>query len=238
MQAIILAGGKGTRLKPFTTTIPKPLMPLSETPIIEVLIRQLKRDGFKDIVVAVNHLKELVRSFLGDGRKWGVKISYSVEDKFLGTAGALRIIKSHDENFVVVNGDTLTTIDFRDIYNFHVKMRAIATISTCVRNMNVDFGVVEKDGKNILLKFTEKPTYPFEVSMGVNVFNKKALSFIGRARHMGLNELVLELKRAGERVVVYPFRGRWLDIGHVSDYETANNIFDKEKKRFLKGCYA
>lgn len=236
MQAVILAGGIGTRLKPFTMTIPKPLMPLGEMPIIEVVIRQLKRDGFDDAVVAVNRLKELIQAFLGDGKRWGLSVAYSVEDKFLGTAAPLKQIDSLEENFLVINGDTLTTIDYRKMFEFHCGNGAAATVATCRRELKVDFGVVDKDESGLLKGFTEKPSYSFEVSMGVNAFNKRVLKYIDRDKRLDLPELILRLKDKGEKILIYPFEGEWLDIGHMADYEAANRIFERDRGKFLKGC--
>ena len=141
MQAIILAGGKGSRLKPFTTSIPKPLVPIGDTPILEVVLRQLKHSGFKDVVLAVNHLAELVMAFFGNGQKIGLNISYSVEDKPLGTVGPLTLMDDLDDNFLVMNGDLLTTINYKDLFNYHLKNKNDITIATHKKEVNIDLGV-------------------------------------------------------------------------------------------------
>ena len=236
MQAIILAGGKGRRLKPFTAVLPKPLMPLGEIPILEVIIRQLKRDGFHDLIIAVNHLKELIMAFLGNGERWDLNISYSIEDRPLGTAGPLTLVDSLEENFLVINGDTLTTIDYKKLFQFHLKNNACATISTFKRDVKIDFGIVKTDDRGFLREYIEKPTYSFEVSMGVNVFNRRILDYLAKNEYIDMPEMVLKLKDNGERVQRYLFDGYWLDIGRIDDYEAANLIFEEKKNEFLRGC--
>lgn len=236
MQAIILAGGKGIRLKPYTFTLPKPLIPLGEMPILEIVIRQLKRDGFDNIVISVGYLKELIVAFLGSGKKWGVNVCYSSEDKPLGTAGPLALIENLEDNFLVINGDTLTTLDYRKLWLSHVRHKSLATITTMAREMQVDFGVIESDKKNIFKNYIEKPKYSFNVSIGVNVFNKQIAQYIKPNHYIDLPHLILKLKSRGEKVMSYPFCGRWLDIGRIGDYEIANDVFIKTKSQFLKNC--
>lgn len=236
MQAIILAGGKGTRLKPFTIVLPKPLMPIGDLPILEIIIRQLKRDGFSDLIVSLGYLEEIFRAFLNDGKKFGVNIVYSTEKKPLGTAGPLTLIDSLNENFLVINGDTLTTLNYKKLFEFHCKNRAMATISTYTREVKIDFGVIKTDKDKMLKEYIEKPVYSFQVSMGVNVFNRKILKYARKNQYLDLPDLLLKLIGAGEKVIAYPFRGFWLDIGRVDDYEKANLIFNREKAAILKNC--
>lgn len=236
MQAIILAGGKGTRLKPYTFTLPKPLIPLGEMPILEIVIKQLKRDGFDNVVISVGYLKELIMAFLGSGKKWGIDIIYSSEDKPLGTAGPLALIENLEENFLVINGDTLTTLDYRKLLLSHTKHNSSATITTMIREMQVDFGVVESTKNNIFKKYIEKPKFPFNVSIGVNVFNKRILKYMKANRYIDLPHLISKLNNQGEKVMIYPFCKQWLDIGRIGDYEMANDLFYKTKSQFLKDC--
>jgi NDP-sugar pyrophosphorylase family protein len=236
MQAVILAGGKGSRLKPFTVPLPKPLMPLGEIPILEVIIRQLKRDGFDDLIISVGYLKELIMAFLGNKEKRNFKISYSVEKKPLGTAGPLTLIDSLEDDFLVINGDTLTTIDYKKLFEFHLKNNACATISTFKREVKIDFGVIKTDDRGLLNEYIEKPVYSFEVSMGVNVFNRKTLKCLAKNEYQDLPQMIMRLKDNGEKVQCYLFDGYWLDIGRINDYETANLIFEEKKNEFLRGC--
>lgn len=236
MQAVILAGGKGTRLKPFTITLPKPLMPIGEIPILEIIIRQLKRDGFNDLIISVGYLKELIMAFLGDGKKFGVNVKYSSEEKPLGTAGPLTLIDSLEENFLVINGDTLTTVDFKQLYEYHCKNKAISTVSTFTRELKVDFGIVKSGSDQSLREYIEKPVYNYQVSMGVNVFNREILNFMTEYQYLDLPQLLLRLVEKNKKVLTYPFDGFWLDIGRIGDYETANMIFEERKVDFLKNC--
>ena len=232
MQAIILAGGKGSRLKPFTTIIPKPLVPVDDMPILEVVLRQLKSQGFKKVVLAVNHLAELVMAFFGDGRKIGLDISYSMEDSPLGTVGPLTLIDHLEENFLVMNGDLLTTVNFADMFRHHVRNRNDITIATHQKEVTVDLGVLELK-KDDFVKYIEKPTYRFEVSTGIYIFNKNIISLIPGKKKIDMPELISKAKKAGRRVKCYRKEYYWLDIGRPDDYEKANELFREKKKVFL-----
>lgn len=224
-QAIILAGGKGTRLRPFTATLPKPLVPVGDLPIIEVVLRQLKRFGFTDIVISTGHLAELIRAFCGDGRRWGVRIRYVREDRPLSTAGALKLIPRLQPHFLTINGDVLTTLDFRELYERHRRGGARATIGVCERSSAVDFGVIDLDAAGRVRGYTEKPAYRYLVSMGVNVFDRRALRHIRSGEVLGIPELIGRLTAAGEPVLGFRNKAEWLDIGRPADYETAQKLF-------------
>ena len=180
MQALILAGGKGTRLMPYTANLPKPLMPIDNMPILEVIVKQLKFFGVKSIIMAVGHLHHMIESYFKDGADFGVSIKYSVETEPLGTAGPISLVMDDLENdFLVLNGDLLTSIDFKKIYSTHILEKSSATIATFSRKVNIDFGVLELDEKSELRNYTEKPTFDYKVSMGINVFNKASIKRIG-----------------------------------------------------------
>jgi NDP-mannose synthase len=234
MQAIILAGGKGTRLKPYTTVFPKPLMPIGDIPILEVIVKQLISAGFTDIVFTVGHLKELLHAYFGDGSKWGGCISYSAEDKPLGTAGPLTLIEKVDDNFIVMNGDVLTDIDYLDFFNFHVQKKQLCTIATYKKEVKIDLGVLEADNEGYVNKYIEKPTLHYDVSMGVYAFNKKILQFLPKNQYYDFPTLIQDLIRQGRKVNTYAFDGYWLDIGRPDDYNTAVEIFEKDTGRFIK----
>ncbi len=232
-QAIILAGGKGSRLKPYTTVLPKPLIPVGDIPIAEVIVRQLAHFGFKDIVISTGHLASLVETYFGDGRRWGVKIRYVCEDKPLGTAGAIKLIKNLKENFLIINGDTLTGLDFSQLFAFHKKQKGIATIAVKERMVKTDFGVIEFDRKGELWDYIEKPEHKSFVSMGINILSRRCRDYIRVGESVGMPELMLRMKAAGEKIYCFSTQARWLDLGRPEDLEAAQAIFERDKKKFL-----
>src|SRR5262245_9130906 len=234
-RAVILAGGRGTRLKPYTVVLPKPLMPIGEFPILEVIVRQLSRAGFGHITIAVNHQAELIKAFFQDGAKWGARIDYSLEDKPLGTMGPLRLIGDLPEHFLVMNGDVLTDLDFAELFAAHVASGAIFTIASSAREEIIDYGVLETDGNGRLTGFREKPRSQYEVSMGVYMLSTRVLRYIPGDRLYGFDHLMLDLIAAQERVAVRRFAGYWLDIGRPDDYARAIDEFDAMRERFLNG---
>jgi NDP-sugar pyrophosphorylase family protein len=233
MQAIILAGGKGTRLMPYTATFPKPLVPLGERPILEIVIRQLKKAGFKDIVISTGHLAGLIEAYFGDGEKLGVDIRYVREEKPLNTAGALALVDDLEKDFLVMNGDVLTTLDYGKMMRFHEDEEAVATIGVFERVQKIDYGVVSLAGGSKLKDYVEKPTIPFLVSMGVNVLNRKAVSYIKKGEALGMPDLMLRLKGKGENVVCYREKCEWLDIGRPDDYELAQKEMEEHPEKYL-----
>ena len=234
-RAILLAGGKGTRLRPYTVVLPKPLMPIGDYPILEVVVRQLARSGFGRITMAVNHQAELIKAFFGDGAKWGVSIDYSLEDMPLGTMGPLRLIADLPKHFLVMNGDILTDLDFASFYQEHVAHDRLFTISSHRRQQAIDYGVLEKDESGHLKGFREKPRSDFEVSMGVYMVSSKVLEFIPRHRPYGFDQLMLDLMGAARKVNVASFDGYWLDIGRPDDYMQAIEEFDGMKDKLIDG---
>jgi NDP-sugar pyrophosphorylase family protein len=233
MKAIILAGGMGRRLAPYTTILPKPLMPISDMPILEVIIRQLKRAGFKEVTLAVGHLSELLMAYFGKGEKWGIKICYSLEEQPLGTAGPLGLLSGFNEPFLVMNGDLLTTIDYQALWNYHQSCGTIATLAIFQRDIKIDLGVIEIDNHERVQGYIEKPTYHYTVSTGIYVFEPRILQYIPNYQRKDLPELVLELLAADEEVAAYPFDGIWLDIGRLDDYERAVAEFEQHRAEFL-----
>lgn len=233
MKAIILAGGKGTRLAPYTTIFPKPLMPIGDMPILEIVLRQLAQSGFDDVSLAVGHLAELLMAYCGDGSKFGLKIGYSHEQQPLGTAGPIALVPNLNETFLVMNGDVLTTLDYREMYRYHRERGAIATLAAYEREVNIDLGVIEADEENYVQDYIEKPTYKYLVSTGVYIFEPDVLEFIVPNKRLDLPELVLRLKSQGQPVNVYRFDGYWLDIGRHDDYEVAVQEFLRHRDEFL-----
>ena len=231
MQAVILAGGKGTRLRPFTATLPKPLVPVGEHPIIEIVLRQLKAHGFSEVVISTGHLAELIEAFCGNGRRWGLRVRYVREEKPLSTAGALRLIRGLEPHFLTVNGDILTTLDFKKLYDFHRSREAEATVGVCERRTRLDFGVLSLDEAGRLESYEEKPSRRTLVSMGVNVFARRALEHIRRGEALGIPDLIGRIRAAGGTVMGYRNKAEWLDIGRPEDYGAAQEIFSHPRRR-------
>ena len=232
-RAVILAGGKGTRLRPYTVVLPKPLMPIGDYPILEVVIRQLASHGFDHITLAVNHQADLLQAFCGDGSKWGVCIDYSLEDKALGTMGPLRLIRDLPEHFLVMNGDVLTDLDYSDFYDEHSVADRLFTISSYQREQRIDYGVLETNGKGQLKSFLEKPTNHYEVSMGVYMLSRSVLSYVPDGAPYGFDDLMLALLHEQKLITVETFDGYWLDIGRPDDYMQAIEEFGSMKDRFI-----
>lgn len=225
-RAVILAGGKGTRLKPYTISLPKPLVPIGEMPILEIIIRKLAQSGFDRVTITVNHMADIIRAFCGDGSKWGIKIDYSLEDKPLSTMGPLKLINDLPDNFLIMNGDVLTDLDFGRFYDAHVAESNIFTVSAYTREQKVDYGVLETGSDNKLVNFIEKPTTTYNVSMGVYMASKQILDFIPENQFYGFDHLMLDLIKNQKPATVKVHSGYWLDIGRPDDYEKACEDFD------------
>jgi NDP-mannose synthase len=233
MKAVVLAGGKGTRLAPYTRILPKPLMPIGEMPILEVLLRQMKHAGIQDVVLTVGHLASLLRTFFMDGQQLGMNISYSYESEPLGTAGPLSLIKNLDSTFIVTNGDVLTTLDLKDLIAFHKAQGSIATIAVHQRHVKIDLGVVQWGGNDLISGYIEKPTYDYTVSMGIYVFEPEVMKYIPINMYLDFPELVLRMIAAGEKVSGYRFGGYWMDLGRPDDYTQAAEDFVNMRSQFL-----
>lgn len=235
MKAVILAGGKGTRLRPYTTVIPKPLMPVGNYPILEVILRQLRYYGVDEVILAVGYMAQLFQAFFQNGERYGLKISYSLEEKPLGTAGPLGLLIDRlEDDFLIMNGDLLTTLNYRHLVEFHRQKGAAATLGLYQREVKIDFGVVNVDEESRLANYSEKPTFNFSVSMGVNVLNPKIVrDYLKPGKYLDLPDLMLQLKRDGHPVYAYNEPCYWLDIGRVDDYQTANEIFESRQAEFF-----
>jgi NDP-mannose synthase len=232
-RAVILAGGKGTRLAPYTTVFPKPLMPLGDTPILEIVLRQLATRGFDRATLAVGHLAELMEAFFGDGSKFGIAVDYSREDQPLGTAGPLAFIDGLDDPFLVMNGDVLTTLDYRTFLDEHIASGAVASVATKKRSTRIDFGIVQTDETGDITGYIEKPEHEYRVSMGVYAFSPAALGHITEGERLDFPDLILRLLAAEERVRAVPFDGYWLDIGRHDDFDRAQEEFQSKRELFL-----
>lgn len=234
MKAIILAGGMGTRLAPYTTVFPKPLMPVDGMPVLEVIVRQLSRFQIDDLVFTVSRQSEpLLSTYFGDGKKYGVSISYSREESPLGTAGPLSLIPDLPDTFLVMNGDILTTLHYQRLVSYHRKEKGLVTIAMSQKKVNVELGVMEFNRRNRLTRYIEKPLFSYSVSMGVYVFDRRALGYIPAGKRLDFPDLIQRLLKERERVICYPSKDFWLDIGRHEDYEEAQKKFQEMRKKLL-----
>lgn len=224
-RAVILAGGRGTRLWPYTATLPKPLVPVGDLPILEIVVRQLKDAGFGRVTLAVNHQADIIRAYFGDGSRWGLPIDYSLETAPLGTMGPLRLIADLPDDFLVMNGDVLTDLDFAAFLDGHRNDGELFTISSAHRRQSIDYGVLRPTADGVLAGFQEKPSIPYDVSMGVYALRRDVLEWIPDGRAFGFDDLVLTLLAAGRKIKVRPHPGYWLDIGRPDDYQRAIEDF-------------
>ncbi len=227
MRAVILAGGKGTRLRPYTTLIPKPLVPLGgKYSILEVVLKQLRHAGVTHVTMAVNHLSHLIQAFFGDGSQYGLKIDYSQEKEPLSTIGPLTLIEDLPENFLVMNGDILCDLNYRAFFEAHVRDGNRVSVSANRRQTKIDFGVLEYNDQGMLQAFKEKPVYDFDVSMGIYCFHRSVIEALPKGKLYGFDHLMHDSLAHGDPVRIYPFDGYWLDIGRPDDYATADQDLD------------
>ncbi len=231
-RAVILAGGKGSRLRPYTVVLPKPLMPIGEYPILEVILRQLVAQGFDRVTLAVNHQAEIVRAFCGDGSRWGIRIDYSLETMPLSTIAPLRLIGDLPENFLLMNGDVLTDLPMAKLYQDHVSHNRKFTIAASERTHIVDYGVLHASEAR-LTGFEEKPKLQYLVSMGVYIVNRAVLDRVPAGQKFGFDDLMLDMLAHKESVHVERYSGYWLDIGRVDDYMRAVEEFDERRRQLL-----
>jgi len=234
MQAVILAGGRGRRLYPYTTVLPKPLMPIGDYPILEVILSQLERCGFDDIIISTGYLEGLIRAYLENRTPADHRVRFSHEEEPLGTIGPLHLIDGLDETFLVMNGDILTDINYLKLLDCHAERNALATIATYQRDTKIDFGVLEHDEHYRIRRFREKPVYHFDVSMGIYVFRREILEYVPKGAAFGFDDLMYALTDEGAEVYSYPFDGYWLDIGRPDDYMRAIEEFKTNKSLFMQ----
>jgi NDP-sugar pyrophosphorylase family protein len=231
-RAVVLAGGKGSRLRPYTVVLPKPLMPIGDYPILEVILRQLAGQGFDRVTLAVNYQAEIVRAFCGDGSRWGISIDYSLETMPLSTIAPLCLIRDLPENFLLMNGDVLTDLSMLNLYQEHVSQRRQFTIAASERTNIVDYGVLHAR-ENRLTGFEEKPKFNYLVSMGVYILNRSVLDRVPAGQKYGFDDLMLDMLAHNEFVHVERHSGYWLDIGRVDDYMRAVDEFEDRQKQLL-----
>jgi NDP-sugar pyrophosphorylase family protein len=240
-KVVILAGGKGARLKPYTSVLPKPLMPLGDRAILEVVIGQLARQGFANITLSVGHLAHVIEAVFRDGRDHSVEVTYVREDAPLGTAGSLRLVSDLDSTFLMLNGDLVTTFDFRELVMAHRAGGHVLTIATTTRRVNMDYGILTVEPRNRssgrVVGFTEKPTIDVRVSMGIYALEPAALNFIPSEGYFDFPDLVLSLLRANAPIGSFEYDGLWLDIGRQEDYDQAITLLNEGKLALLDSAF-
>jgi NDP-sugar pyrophosphorylase family protein len=232
-RAVILAGGQGTRLRPYTVVLPKPLMPIGDYPILEVIVRQLVQQGFIHITMAVNHQANLIQAFFGDGSRWGVRIDYSIESQPLSTIAPLALIAGLPEHFLLMNGDVLTDLRFDAFLDRHAAGGRLFTISAARRVEVTEYGVLHVNESGSLSGFEEKPEKKYLVSMGVYGVSREVLGAVPPSRKYGFDDLMNDMLMAGRPVKVEVHEGYWLDIGRPDDYARAIDEFENGREKFL-----
>jgi NDP-sugar pyrophosphorylase family protein len=234
-QAVIMAGGKGTRLHPYSALFPKPLMPLGDMPILELLLRRMRTAGVQEVIIAVNHLRHLIEVYFGDGSDLGLKLYYSDEDKPLGTAGALGNMLPHlDDTFFVTNGDLLTTMSLRNMALRHIAEKADASVGVYQRENKIDFGLIEFDARNRMSAYREKPTSKYHVSMGVYILQREAVRpHVSNVEYLDMPNLLLNIHGCSGNVVCHQEDCVWLDIGRPDDFALAQKMFEEDREAFL-----
>ena len=232
MKAVVMAGGKGSRLAPYTTVLPKPLMPLGERPIIDVILRQLGGAGIERAYVSVGHLGSLIESWVGAQPDYAMPVEFVYENEPLGTAGALKLIPDLEGTFLAMNGDILTTLDYGELAARHEQSGAAATMAVKKRHVDVSYGVVHADDNGHVERLEEKPRLEYTVSIGVYAFGAAIVEQIADGERVDFPDLLMRAKDAGQVVAAYPFEGYWRDIGNHDDYEAAVSEFEADPGQF------
>lgn len=228
MKAVIQAGGKGTRLKPYTLILPKPMMPVGERPVIELLLRWLRRQGVDQVFVTTGHLGHLLRILCGDGSRWDLRIEYSEESEPLGTIGALNLVRDQlTETFLVLNGDLITDLDLRALLRFHRDHGDWLTVAVTEKPVKIDLGVVECNGEHLIDGFREKPTLTYLISMGVYCMEPAVLDLIPRGIPFGFDDLMHRMLDEGINARVFRHTGRWMDIGWPEDFTLSQELAER-----------
>lgn len=235
MKAIILAGGKGTRLAPYTTVFPKPLVPLGNKPILDIIIHQLRNNNINDITISLGYLAELIEAYIQTNAKdySNVNISFIKEVKPLGTVGSLSLVPDLNDTFLVMNGDILTTLNYNNLIKYHKENGALLTIAMNKRAVNIDLGVLDLNG-NQITQLYEKPTYHYDVSMGIYVYEPEILKYIPHGKYFDFPELVWEMLKRDDKIIGYPSDDYWLDLGSHNDYQKAQDEFESIKDKLIQ----
>lgn len=222
--AVILAGGRGTRLKPYTSVFPKPLVPVAGKPILEIIIQKLRKNNFDKIIICLNKDNDLIKVYFGDGKKFGVKIEYVYEKKPLSTMGPLHLIKKLPNNFLIMNGDILSDINYKAFFKDHIKSKEHFSVAVKSISYKIDYGILKFEKKK-LAEFLEKPKFNFNVSMGIYAANKSILKWIPKNKFYGFDSLMKNLIENKQTINTSKYKNNWLDIGRPSDYYKANKKY-------------
>ncbi|MDP5169882.1 MAG: nucleotidyltransferase family protein [Bacteroidia bacterium] len=233
-RAIILAGGQGVRLRPYTLTLPKPMMPLGDYPILEIIIKQLASHGFDHLTLAVNHQAEVIQQYFENGERWKVKIDYSLEQTPLGTLGPVLQVPDLPEHFLVMNADVLTDFPFSDCWDEHLAKHSDLTLGVCKREYQSDYGLVKLNEAGQMIAFEEKPTRVEWVSMGIYLVSRNAIERCVAGERLGFDYLFRQMLDVGNPPTIFQHEGYWLDIGSPDDYQKASETFSKKKESFLQ----
>jgi NDP-mannose synthase len=237
MQAIILAGGAGTRLRPYTLVFPKPMLPVGGMPIIATIVHQLAYYGFNDIVISLGYLGDYIRMYFmgGVNTPKGVTIRFSFEDQPLGTTGPLALVDKLDDDFLVINGDILSTIDYADFFHTHRDRHADLSVAVGIKEVKMSLGILDLDEKQRITGFREKPTFVFHDNMGIYVYSRSVMKWVERDKKLDVNVLVAKLVEEKKNVFGYISKEEyfWIDVGQHADYEKANEEFEKRRSAFL-----
>jgi NDP-mannose synthase len=233
MKAVVLAGGRGTRLAPYTTVFPKPLMPIGDVPVLDVVLRQLARAGVSEVVLSVGYLAELLMAYCGDGARYGVALTYVREESPLGTVGPLTLVPGLDETFYLLNGDILTTLDLPALLAFHRREGGALTVAVSRRRVDINYGVVERLENNEIRAYREKPSLEYLVGMGICVLEPSVLGLLRAGERLDMPELLARCFERKVKVCGYLSQDYWLDIGRMDDYQQAVADFERMKARLL-----
>lgn len=234
MKAVIQAGGKGTRLRPYTLVLPKPMMPVGNCPVIETLLKWLRKNSIKEAYVTTGHLGNLIRTYCGNGNQWDLDITYSEEPEPLGTVGALTLLRDKlDERFLMLNGDLITDLSLREFIKAHIESDALVTVATTKKEVKIDLGVLETANDKHITSFVEKPVLEFRVSMGLYVMEPPALDFIPKGVPFGFDDLMAAMLAENQSINTYEHKGLWMDIGRVEDFQRAQELWADESLPIL-----
>lgn len=226
-QVVIMAGGLGTRLRPLTDTLPKPMLKVGSKPILQIILERFKQQGFRNIFLCVNYKSHVIEEYFGDGSKYGLNITYIKEEKRMGTAGALSLIPNLYEDFIVMNGDILTDINFSEMLNFHKQQKSDATMGIREYNIQIPYGVVHTEHSRII-SIQEKPLHSFNVSAGIYILNKKILSLIPKDKFFDMPTLFeTSLSKENYNTLSYLIKDYWIDIGRKEEYDRANSEIEE-----------